>query len=135
MRELLHSPALAAPKFRYTPCVRSGPLYSVSGMVGLDPASGALVAGGLAAETRQILRNLQAAMPDYGVGFEHLIAARIYTTQFERFSDINRAWEEVFTNHEPPARTAVGVSALPLGAAIEIEFTFYRESEGARHEH
>ncbi|RKJ98761.1 RidA family protein [Alicycliphilus denitrificans] len=128
MRELLHSAAIPAPKFRYTPCVRSGPWYSVSGMVGLDPASGTLVAGGLAAQARQILRNLQAAMPDYGVGWEHMVAARIYTTEFERFAEINQVWEECFATVAPPARTAVGVWALPLGAAIEIEFNFYRES-------
>ncbi|MBS0506309.1 MAG: RidA family protein [Proteobacteria bacterium] len=127
MRELLQSPAIPAPKFRYTPCVRSGPLYSVSGMVGLDPATGALVAGGLVAEARQILQNLRAALPDYGVGLEHLVAARIYTTEFARFAEINQVWEAFFADIAPPARTAVGVSALPLAAAIEIEFTFYRE--------
>lgn len=127
MRELLQSPAIPAPRFRYTPCVRSGPLHSVSGMVGLDPASGKLAAGGVAAETRQILRNLSAAMPDYGVGLEHLVSARVFTTQFERFAEINGVWEEFFAEIDPPARTALGVAALPLGALVEIEFTFYRQ--------
>ena len=127
MRQLLQSAAIPAPKFRYTPCVRSGPLVSVSGMVGLDPATGALVAGGLVAQTRQILDNLQAAMADYGVDWEHLVNARIYTTEFARFSEINQVWEQAFASVAPPARTSVGVSALPLDAAIEIEFTFYRE--------
>ena len=129
MHQLLQSPAIPAPKFRYTPCVRSGPLYSVSGMVGLDPATGALVDGGLVTQTHQILHNLQAAMPDYGVGWEHLVNARIYTTEFARFGEINQVWEQAFAHRAPPARTSVGVSALPLGAAIEIEFTFYREQQ------
>jgi 2-iminobutanoate/2-iminopropanoate deaminase len=58
-----------------------------------------------------------------------MIAAVIYTTDFARFPDINRAWEEVFTSDvAPPARTAVGVSALPLNASVEMEFRFYKEA-------
>lgn len=126
MRELLTSKAIPAPKFRYTPCVKTGPYYTVSGMVALDLASGALVNGGVAAETRRILQNLQAAMPDYGVTLDHMVSARIFTTAFAQFSEINAVWDEFFTDVAPPARTSVGVSALPLGALVEIEFAFYR---------
>ncbi len=135
MRELLTSTAIPAPQFRYTPCVKTGPLYTVSGMVGLDLHTGALVPGGVAAQTRRILQNLRLAMPDYGVTPQHMVSARVYTTAFEQFSAINAVWEEFFRNVDPPARTSVGVSALPLGALVEIEFTFYRatydEGKGA----
>ena len=126
MRKLLVSSAIPAPRFRYTPCVQAGPFYLVSGMIGLDPATGALAPGGVAAETRQILANLKAAMPDYGVGMEHMMTARIYVVPFEQFQTINSIWDEFFADVEPPARTSVGVSALPLGAQVEIEFSFYR---------
>jgi 2-iminobutanoate/2-iminopropanoate deaminase len=129
MRELLTSSAIPAPRFRYTPCVKTGPFYTVSGMVALDLATGALVSGGVAAETQRILQNLQAAMPDYGVTLEHLVSARIYTTAFAQFSEINAVWEELFVDIAPPARTSVGVSALPLGALVEIEFAFYRAAQ------
>jgi 2-iminobutanoate/2-iminopropanoate deaminase len=125
-RQILKSPQLYAPKFRYSPCVQTGPWYTVSGMVALDPASGQLVAGGPYAEARQIFDLLQAAIADWGLTLEHLVSARIYTTRFEQFAEINRAWEETFARIDPPARTSVGVAALPLGATVEMEFAFYR---------
>ena len=127
MREILTSSNLPAPRFRYSPLVKAGPFYQTAGMIALDPATGSLAPGGAGAETRQILANLCRAMPDFGLALEHMIAATIYTTDFARFPDINRAWEEVFTGDvAPPARTAVGVSALPLQASVEMEFRFYK---------
>ncbi|MFZ6648067.1 RidA family protein [Undibacterium sp. TJN25] len=127
MRITLQSGNIPAPKFRYSPCVKIGSSYQVSGMVALDPASGTLVAGGPAAETACILSNLQRALPDYGLGLDDLLIARIYTTRMDAFVDINSAWEAVFTaDRVPPARTSVGVSALPLGACVEIEFSFVK---------
>ncbi|MBU6256927.1 MAG: RidA family protein [Burkholderiales bacterium] len=126
MRELLTSKRLAAPHFRYTPCVRSGAFGFVSGMVALDPATGALVDGGVAEQTQRIFDNLMLALPDYGFSLEQLCAARVYTTRFDRFADFNEVWERQFARIDPPARTAVGVSALPLGALVEIEFCFHQ---------
>lgn len=128
MRELLHSKRLPSPKFRYTPCVKAGPYYSVSGMVALDLATGALISGCVAAQTQQILHNLEQALPDYGLTLEHMVSARIYCTEFEKFNEVNAAWEAFFAHVAPPARTSVGVSALPLGARVEIEFSFYRDT-------
>lgn len=129
-RIALQSGAIPAPKFRYSPCIRIGNIVQVSGMVGLDPANGKLVAGGTSAETARILGNLQLALPDYGVSLDELLIARIFSTRFEEFGLINAAWEAVFTaGVTPPARTAIGVSALPLGACVEIEFTFAKGSE------
>jgi 2-iminobutanoate/2-iminopropanoate deaminase len=96
-------------------------------MVALDPVSGQLVGGGPYAETRHILGLLQAGIGDWGLALIDLVQVRIYTTRFEQFAEINRAWEEVFAQVEPPARTSVGVAALPLGASVEMEFTFYRD--------
>lgn len=84
-----------------------------------------MVSGGPGAETACILANLQRALPDYDVTLQDLLIARIFTTRFDAFADINAAWEAVFTaDLVPPARTTVGVSALPLGASVEIEFSF-----------
>ncbi len=126
MRSLLHSASIPAPKFRYTPCVQAGPHFSVSGMVGLDPVTGRLVAGGPAAQTQRIFDNLRLALPDYGLALQDMTLARIYTTDFAAFGQINAVWDSVFGDISPPARTSVGVQALPLGAAVEIEFTFYQ---------
>lgn len=126
MRELISSFQGPRPKFLYTPCVKSGPLGLVSGMVALDPDTGRLVEGGVAAQTQRIFDNLYLALPDYGYGLQDLVLARIYTTCMDQFASINAVWEQQFTQVAPPARTSVGVSALPLAALVEIEFMFHR---------
>jgi 2-iminobutanoate/2-iminopropanoate deaminase len=128
MPRALTSKNLPPPRFRYSPMVKAGPFYQMAGMVALAPDGSGLVAGGVEAETRQILANLRRALPDFGLGLDDLVSATIFTTRFEDFPKINKAWEEVFTPEVvPPARTTVGVAALPLGATVEIEFRLYRE--------
>ena len=127
-RQILKSSNLYTPKFRYSPCVKTGPWYSMSGMVALDPATNQLVGTGTYGEARQIMQLMVAALPDWGLTLENIASARIYTTRMDQFSEINRAWEEVFVpSVEPPARTSIGVAALPLGASVEIEFMLYKE--------
>lgn len=129
MRRTLQSSAIPAPRFHYSPCVAIGATYQVSGMIALDPATGQLVAGGPGAETDRILENLKRALPDYGLTLDELLIARIYTTRLDAFAEINAAWEALFAHGlVPPARTSVGVSALPLGASVEIEFSFVKSS-------
>lgn len=131
MIEALSSERLPQPRFRYSQLIKAGPYLQSAGMIALDRSSGALAAGGVYHETRKILENLIEALPDFGLSLAHMVSARLFTTQFSQFAEINRAWEETFSEDlRPPARTAVGVSALPLGASVEIEFSFYKaESE------
>lgn len=99
----------------------------MSGLIALDPLTGQLVRGGVGPETAQILTNMGHAIAELGLTYSDLTRARIYTTDFAKFADINAAWEQVFTGAvTPPARTAVGVSALPLGAAVEMEFDLFK---------
>jgi len=125
----LTSARLVPPKFKYSQAVQAGPHVYFSGLIALDNETGELVPGGVGAETRQILDNLQLLMGEFALDWQHLVMARVFTTDFGRFSEFNSAWEALFNSLEvpPPARTSVGVSALPLQASIEIEFTFYRE--------
>lgn len=125
MRELIHFKSTPAPRFRYTPCVKTGPFYEFSGMIGLSQ-DGKLAQGGVEAETRQILKNILLAAREINLDLSHLTAVNIFTTRFEEFPTINRVWEEFFTaNVPPPARTSVGVAALPLGATVEMAVRFY----------
>lgn len=118
--------SLPAPKFSYSPAVRMGPFVKTAGMVGLDPHSGELVAGGAEPEFRQILSNLRGLMRDNALSMRDLMAATIYTTAFHRFSALNTVWEEFVARTGPlPARTSVGVSQLPVGAQVEADFLFY----------
>ncbi len=127
MIERLSSANLPPPRFRYCPLIKAGPFYKTAGMIALDKDSGELEAGGPEAETRKILENLLSALPDFDLAPSDMISATIYTTDFDKFPDINKPWEAVFTDPGAlPTRTAVGVSALPIGASVEIEFMFYK---------
>lgn len=115
--------ALPVPRFRYSQIVRAQGFYHVSGMIALDRDTGALETGGAGAEAAKILGNLKAALDEIGRSLSDLVEARIYVTDFAKFGDVNAAWEAVFdATVPPPARTSVGVSALPLGATVEMEF-------------
>ncbi len=128
MPEALECPSLTPPKMRYSQVVKAGPHYYCSGMVALDSSTGQLSGKGPGEETAVILANLMLLMEDLGLSLDDLVQARIFTTRFDRFAEINQAWERVFTaGRVPPARTSVGVADLPLGASVEIDFTFYRE--------
>jgi 2-iminobutanoate/2-iminopropanoate deaminase len=127
-REAISFRSTPAPRFRYSQCIRTGPFYEFAGMIGLT-ASGGLNDGGVAGEARQILKNLQAAMSEIGLSFSDMVAANIFTTRFDQFPEINKVWEEYFTaDIVPPARTSIGVAALPLNATVEMSFRFCRSA-------
>ena len=127
MRQILTSTQLPAAAFRYSSMVKCGPFYQMAGQIGIDCNSGKLVNGGTYEETRTILHNMQASLPDFGLSLNNLMHATIFSANFAEFNLINRAWEEVFASITPPARSSVGVSQLPLNANVEIEFRFYQE--------
>ena len=115
------SDELAAPIAPFSPAARGeGDLLFVSGQVGLDPATGALADGGVASQTDQALRNLAAVLEVAGKDLGDVVRVGVYLTDMADFAAMN----EVYTRHFTapyPARTAIGVAALPLGAAVEVD--------------
>jgi 2-iminobutanoate/2-iminopropanoate deaminase len=97
-----------------------GWLY-LSGQVGLDPATGELVAGGFEAETRQVLKNLEAVLAAAGCTFANVVRTGIYLTDLTNFPSLNTLYAEAMGDHRP-ARSTVQVAALPKGAQVEIDF-------------
>jgi 2-iminobutanoate/2-iminopropanoate deaminase len=130
-RQIVASEVLPAPRFRYSPVVAAGDFLFVSGMVALDPASGQLAGGGVRGETSQILANLGRLLVEQGWSAKQIVVARIFCSDFAAFAEVNAAWDEWFADVVPPARTSVGVSALPLGAKVEMEFQLYVGSGAA----
>ena len=127
MIEALSSENLPAPRFRYSPLVKAGPFYKTAGMIALNKETGQLEPGGAGPETARILNNLLEALPDFGLALDDLVSATIFTTQMDRFPEINKSWEAVFSaDMHLPARSAVGATALPINAAVEMEFWFYK---------
>ena len=109
------APGAAGP---YSPVVRAGPWVVCSGQVGLR--DGAIVPGGVAAETRQALANLRAVLVEEGASLEDVVKTTVFLLDMAEFAAMNDAYAEVFGGHRP-ARSTVAVVALPLGAAVEIE--------------
>jgi len=104
----------------YSHAVRCGELLFCSGQLPLDPASGSLVGGGPGEQVARCLENLRAVCRAAGTDLAHALRLTVYTTELERFAELNAAYADFFEDR-PPARVTVGVAALPLGAAVEVE--------------
>ena len=104
----------------FSPAIRAGGFVFFSGQVGVDPASGKLVGGGVEAEARQIFANLAVLLEAAGKSFADVVRVGVFLTDIGDFAAVNAIYGQAF--EQPfPARTTVGVAALPLGARIEIE--------------
>lgn len=104
----------------YSQAIRSGGLLFCSGQLGLDPASGNLVAGGVEAECRQAMKNLGEVLTAAGLGWGDVVRMTIYLTSLEDFAVVNQTYGS-FLEPPYPARATVGVAALPKGARVEID--------------
>jgi 2-iminobutanoate/2-iminopropanoate deaminase len=91
-----------------------------SGQIGLDPKSGALVAGGIEAETRRALENLREVLVQAGLGFHDIVKTTIFLADLGDFDVVNRIYGEHFSAPYP-ARSTVQAAALPRKARVEIE--------------
>ena len=118
--EAIRSEALPPPVGPFSPAIRFGGFIFFSGQVGVDPASGALVQGGIEAEARQLFANLSTLLTAAGKSFSDIVKTSVFLTNMGDFAAMNAIYGEQF--EQPfPARTTVAVAALPLGSCIEIE--------------
>ncbi len=114
------SPELAPPVGPFSQAIKVGGFIFFSGQIGQDPTTGELVAGGIAAETERVFRNLSAVLKAAGRSFDHVARAGVYLTSMSDFVAMNGIYAKHFT--QPfPARTTIAVAALPLGACVEID--------------
>jgi len=114
------SSELTPPVGPFSQAIEVGGFIFFSGQVGQDPATGKLVAGGIAAETERIFQNLAAILRAAGKGFDDVVRACVYLTSMSDYAAVNGIYAKHFT--QPfPARTAIAVAALPLGACVEID--------------
>jgi len=109
-----------APVGPYSVATEAHGFVFVSGQVGVDPATGALVDGGEAAETRQVMENIGTILAELSLGYSDIIKATIFLTDMNEFAIVNAAYGE-YVGDAKPARSTVEVSALPLGVHVEIE--------------
>jgi 2-iminobutanoate/2-iminopropanoate deaminase len=112
----------AKPVGPYTPVVRAGDWLVVSGQVGI--ADGKLVAGGLEAELRQAMANLEAQLASQGAALTDVVKTTVFLRHMSDYAQMNDVYTAAFGDHRP-ARSAIGVAELPIGALVEVEAWAY----------
>ena len=115
-----HAPAAIGPYAQARTGPLSGRWLASSGQVGLDPASGKLVPGGVGAETERALRNLEAVLKAGGASLKDVVKTTVFLVDMADFQAMNQAYGSHFSE-SPPARTTVAVTGLPRNARVEIE--------------
>ena len=103
----------------FSAAVRVGNMLYLSGQIGID-GSGKLVAGGIAAETRQAMENIRAVLEEHGSSLDHVVKATVMLADMSEWSEMNKVYVTFFEKHLP-ARSALGANGLALGARVEIE--------------
>ena len=111
------APKALAP---YSPAVKGGGFVFISGQLGMDPATGNVVEGGVEAEVRQALTNLKNLLEAAGTNLDNVVKTTVFLRDINDFQRMNGVYAEFFVVN-PPARSAFQVGALPRGAAVEIE--------------
>ena len=119
-RQIVTTDEIAPSVGPFSAAVRAGGLVFLSGQVALDPASGKLIEGDVAAQTEQIFRNISAVLQAAGKSLADVVKANVFLANMKDYAAMNAVYGRHF--EAPfPARTAIAAAALPLGAAVEIE--------------
>ncbi|MEP0766527.1 MAG: RidA family protein [Fimbriimonadia bacterium] len=112
------APAAIGP---YSQAIKvSGTLLFTSGQIPLEPATGEMVSGDIAAQTTRVLENLKAVLEAGGASLADVVKTTIFLADMADFATVNEVYAEFFPT-DPPARSTVQVAALPKGARVEIE--------------
>ena len=119
-RQPVTAPGAPKPAGPYSHAVRSGGLLFCSGQVPIDPSTGSLAEGSIGDQARQCLENLTTVCEAAGAQLSDAVRMSIYVTDISTFAQVNEAYGAYF-GVEPPARTTIGVAALPAGAQIEMD--------------
>ena len=120
-RETVHTVAAPDAIGPYAQAVAAGAYVFTSGQIGIAPATGQLVEGGIEAETRQVMANLAAVLAAAGLTFGDVVKTTIFLIDMNDFAAVNAVYGDAFEDGPKPARSTVGVTALPRGARVEVE--------------
>lgn len=120
MRQAVSAPNAAKPIGPYSPAIRAGNLLFISGQVGFDPATGALIDGDISAQTDQVMRNIGALLKAAGTDFAHVVRTTVFLADMGEFAAMNAVYARYVVD-PPPARSTVQVAALPRNARVEID--------------
>ena len=120
MRQAVSTPTAPAAIGPYSQAIKAGNLLFLSGQIPLDPATGSIVEGGIAAETRQVFHTIGEILKAAGVSFDAVVSATVYVTDMNDFGKVNEIYATYFTS-PAPARATVQVARLPKDARVEMQ--------------
>jgi len=120
VRQPVHTDMAPAAIGPYSQAVRAGSLLFVSGQIPLDPATGEVVEGDVAAQTHRVMHSLGAILDAAGAGFDRVVKTTIYLTDLGDFGRVNEVYGSYFSQ-PAPARATLQVAALPKGVSVEID--------------
>ena len=120
MKRAVHSDGAPKAIGPYSQAVEVGGAVYLSGQIGLDPASGQLVPGGVEAEARRVMQNLEAVLAAAGLGFADVVRTTIFLADLADFGAVNEIYGSCFADPKP-ARSTIQAAALPRGARLEID--------------
>jgi len=112
-----NAPAAVGP---YSQGVMAGNLVFTAGQIAIDPATGKIVEGAITEQTHQVMTNLQAILTTAGTSLDNVAKTTVFLQDMDDFSEMNQVYGRYFEG-EPPARSTVQVTKLPLGVLVEIE--------------
>ncbi len=119
-KDVIATPQAPSAIGPYSQAIRSGPWVFVSGQIPLDPATGKIVEGDIAAQTERVLKNLAAILEAAGAGLAQVVKTTVYVRDLNQFARMNEVYARFFAE-KPPARATVEVSRLPRDVQVEID--------------
>ena len=120
MRQAVSTPSAPAAIGPYSQAVRAGSLLFLSGQIPIDPTSGNIVDGDVAAQTHRVLRNIDAILQAAGAGLDQVVRTTVYLADMNDFAAMNAVYGTYFTS-PAPARATVQAARLPRDARVEID--------------
>lgn len=119
-KQVIHTETAPRAAGPYSQAIVANGMVFCAGQVGIDPAVGQIVAGGVREQAEQVLKNLRAVLEASGSSLEHVVKTTVFLQDMNDFAEMNSVYGGFFREN-PPARSTVQVAKLPLGALVEIE--------------
>ncbi|CAG0972127.1 aminoacrylate peracid reductase [Anaerolineales bacterium] len=119
-REVVHTDKAPKAIGPYSQAIRTNSMIFAAGQTGIDPATGEVVSGGVEAQARQVLTNLQNVIEAAGSSFKHVVKTTVFLRDMNDFAKMNAIYAEYF-GENPPARSTIAVAGLPKNGLVEIE--------------
>jgi len=126
MKKIISTSNATAPIGPYNQAVLAGETLYISGQIPLDPKSGELVSGDIAAETKMVMQNLEAILTEAGLTFENVVKSSIFLSDMNSFAAVNEVYGTFFDEKTAPARETVEVANLPKFVNVEISMIAFK---------